>query len=108
MISTPWIAGMFTDKIWRMSTHVKNLATAVHKGDTKDFKGKTFHYCDTPTHRDRAKWHTHAASDCSIRMKRLRKEDKDGASGSNPTEANANEVTEEDANSDDENDEKTQ
>ena len=77
-------------------------------GDTKDFKGKTFHYCDTPNHRDRAKWHTHAAADCSVRKKWLRKQDEDGTSGSPGTEVNANEIIESDTTSDDDNDNEPQ
>ena len=62
-------------------------------GDTKEFKGKTFHYCDTPNHRDRAKWHTHAATDCSVRKKWLRNQDESNVSGGTTVEANSNDVT---------------
>jgi len=36
-------------------------------GDMKEVKGKTFHYCDAPTHRYRIKWHTHEVKDCLVR-----------------------------------------
>ena len=26
-------------------------------GDTKEYEGKTFHFCDTPTHCNRIKWY---------------------------------------------------
>jgi len=82
--------------------HFKDADGNKHKiGDTKEFKGKTYHYCDTPNYRDRTKRHIHTAVDCSVRKKWLKKQDKDGASASNATEANTNKVTEEDENSDD-------
>jgi len=56
--SSPWLK------------HFKDADGNKYKiGDTKDFKGKTFHYCDAPNHRDCARWHTHAAADCSVRKK---------------------------------------
>ena len=89
--------------------HFKDVDGNKYKiGDTKDFKGKTFHYCDTTNHRDRAKWYIHAAVDCSVRKKWLKKQDEDGASASNATETNTSDVTEEDANSDDGNDDEPQ
>jgi hypothetical protein len=33
-------------------------------GNTKPFYGATWYFCDCPNHRDRIKWHTHAAADC--------------------------------------------
>ena len=61
-------------------------------GDTKEFKGNNFHYCDTPTHRDRIKWHTHSATDYTVRKKWLRKQEEEGASESSLPEANVHEV----------------
>jgi len=82
--------------------HFKDVDSNKYKiSDTKEFKGKIFHYCDTPNHCDCTKWHIHAAVDCSICKKWLKKQDKDGASACNATEANTNKVTEEDENSDD-------
>jgi len=44
--------------------HFKDLNCTKHKiGDTKEFKGKIYHYCDTPSHCDRDKWRIHAAVD---------------------------------------------
>ena len=62
-------------------------------GDTKNFKGKTFHYCDAPTHGYRIKWYTREAKDCSVRKKWLisKGNNTDSISTPNP-EVNANEV----------------
>ena len=50
--------------------HFKDADGNKHKiGDTKQFKGKTYHYCDTPHHRDCAKWHIYAVVDYSVRKK---------------------------------------
>ena len=36
-------------------------------GDTKDWNGTTWYYCDAPTRRDRIKWHTHPTTECCTR-----------------------------------------
>ena len=36
-------------------------------GDTKDWNGTTWYYCDAPTYRDRIKWHTHPTTECRTR-----------------------------------------
>ena len=36
-------------------------------GDKKEFNGETYHFCDTPTHRSRIKWHLHHPDDCRVR-----------------------------------------
>jgi len=41
-------------------------------GDTKDYNGKPWHYCDAPNHRNRIKWHTHATSECHTRSSWLK------------------------------------
>lgn len=41
-----------------------------HKvGDTKQYNGQTYHFCDYPDHRAGIKWHTHTAEDCKLRKK---------------------------------------
>ena len=58
------------------TTHTKDAATGkpYKIGDSKMFNGKTFHFCDAPTHRDKSKWHTHKADDCWVRKRWLKKE----------------------------------
>lgn len=41
-------------------------------GDTKQWKGDTWHFCDCTNHRDRIKWHTHPATDCRTRKRWLK------------------------------------
>lgn len=36
-------------------------------GDTKDWKGTTYYFCDCPKHRERHKWHPHKAEECNTR-----------------------------------------
>ena len=43
-------------------------------GDTKDWNGATYYYCDATTHRNKIHWHTHPTADC-----RVRKREHDGA-----------------------------
>jgi len=51
--------------------HFKLSAGVKYKvGDTKEFKGKTYHYCDAP-HRAHIKWHTHTPADCRVCQKFL-------------------------------------
>lgn len=42
--------------------------TAYKVGDTKDWKGTTYHFCDTPTHKRGIKWHRHSATECKTRQ----------------------------------------
>jgi len=54
--------------------HFKDADGNKHKiGDTKEFRGKTYHYCDTSNYRDRTKRHKHAAVDFSVCKKWLKK-----------------------------------
>ena len=43
-------------------------------GDTKVWNGVTYHYCDSPNHRGRIRWHKHKAEECSTRKKWLAKQ----------------------------------
>jgi len=53
--------------------HFKSSAGVKYKvGDTKEFKGKTYHYCDAP-HCARIKWYTHCPVDCCVCQKFLQK-----------------------------------
>merc|ERR1740124_1697966 len=74
--------------------HYKDTdGTKFKVGDAKGFKGKTFHYCDAPTHCCRMKWHTHEAKDCSVRKKWLISNGDNTDSTSIPSpEVNANKV----------------
>ena len=48
--------------------HFKASDGTLYKiGDTKEYEGKTFHFCNAPTHRNRIKWHTHPADKCRVR-----------------------------------------
>jgi len=38
-------------------------------GDSKTWNDKTYYYCDAPTHRGGAHWHTHTAIDCNTRKR---------------------------------------
>jgi hypothetical protein len=53
------------------TTHNKDLTTGKNYkvGDTKEWKGQTYHYCDAPNHRNSTKWHTHPTPDCRTRAK---------------------------------------
>jgi len=56
-------------------THPDNKSDAVpyKVGDTKEWKGTTYHFCDTPNHRGKIHWHTHATADCRTRQRWLAK-----------------------------------
>ena len=51
-------------------------------GDTKEWKGDTWYFCNCPNHRDCVKWHYHTAPECRTHQKWLNDED-----GSAPTAA---------------------
>ena len=38
-------------------------------GDTKEWKGDTWYFCDCPNHCNRIKWHSHPAPECRTRQK---------------------------------------
>ena len=46
-------------------------ATNYKVGDTRDFEGQTYHFCDCPIHRDRLKWHPFPYTECRLRTKWL-------------------------------------
>jgi hypothetical protein len=49
-------------------THYKDPSGKAYKvGDTKEWNGVEYHFCDTPNHRHRHKWHPHSAGDCRTR-----------------------------------------
>ena len=57
--------------------HFKSPSNQTYKlGDTKDWNNNAFHFCDVPTHKNRAKWHTHSAETCRTRVRWL--ENKNG------------------------------
>ena len=51
-------------------------------GDTRDFDGQTYHFCDCPIHRDRLKWHPFPYTECRLRTKWLAEK---GVLEKNPT-----------------------
>ena len=52
------------------ATAASNTAT-FKVGDTKEWKGDTWYFCDCPNHRDRLKWHSHPDPECGTRQKCL-------------------------------------
>ena len=44
-------------------------------GDKKDFKGRTYFFCDCPFHRNRMRWHTHPTDKCRTRARWLKKKE---------------------------------
>ena len=58
--------------------HYKDGVTNVKYkvGDTKDFNGQTFYFCDAPWHKNKIKWHTHPADLCRVRKNWLKKKEK--------------------------------
>ena len=42
-------------------------------GDTKTWNNETWYFCDCPSHRDKAKWHTHPPESCRTRLRWLAK-----------------------------------
>lgn len=40
-------------------------------GDTKEWDGKTYYFCDATTHRDKVRWHLHAPDKCKVRARFL-------------------------------------
>jgi hypothetical protein len=40
-------------------------------GDSKNWDNTTWYFCDCPNHRDKIKWHTHAADTCRTRLRWL-------------------------------------
>ena len=78
--------------------HFKASDGTLYKiGDTKEYEGKTFHFCDAPTHRNRIKWHTHPADKCRVRklwLKSKESSNSTNALNSNATANNAETITE--------------
>ena len=65
-------------------------------GDTKIWNNETWYFCDCPSHRDKAKWHTHPPESCRTRLRWLAK--KKGNVEANQVES-VEETQNEDANS---------
>lgn len=40
-------------------------------GDTKEWDGKTYYFCDATTHRDKVRWHLHSPDKCKVRARFL-------------------------------------
>ena len=54
-------------------THFQDSNKVKYKvGDSKEFNGKTFYFCDCPLHRNRLKWHTHTVDKCRTRIRWLK------------------------------------
>ena len=54
-------------------THFKNSSgTKYTVGDKREWNNHVFYFCDAPTHKDRAKWHTHTADTCRTRQRWLK------------------------------------
>ena len=47
-------------------------------GDTKEWKGQSWHYCDAPNHKGGARWHTHSAENCRTRKRWMKENGKGG------------------------------
>ena len=60
-------------KVPTFINHYKSPDGTKYKiGDTQEFDGETFHFCDAP-HRNRVKWHTHSPDECRVRKDWLKK-----------------------------------
>ena len=54
-------------------THFKTSSgTKYTMGNKREWNNHVFYLCDTPTHKDRAKWHTHAADIYRTRQRWIR------------------------------------
>jgi len=42
-------------------------------GDSKEWDGVTYYFCDAPTHRDKVRWHRHPPDNCNVRKRYLAK-----------------------------------
>lgn len=64
-----------TAKLPPFAKHFKSStaanATPFKVGDSKEWNGQTWYFCDCPNHRDRVKWHTHTAATCRSRLRWL-------------------------------------
>ena len=56
-------------------------------GDTKEYGGKTFHYCDAPAHLKKIKSHAHSAESCRVRKFWLKSKDDDDSAIANVADA---------------------
>ena len=72
-------------------THFENNGVKYKIGDSKEFNGKKFYFCDAPIHRDKIKWHTHKTEVCRVRKIWLKKEAEGTADNAPPAEANVTE-----------------
>ena len=55
--------------------------------DTREWNGKTFYYCNCPTHENQIHWHPWKGSECSIRKKWKANKDSTSPSGQTTTPA---------------------
>ena len=76
--------------------HFKCGQTGKHYavGDTKDFKGTTYYFCDAPNHRFKTKWHKHHPDKCRLRKAWLK--EKEEKETNPPPEANVGDAEEND------------
>ena len=79
MNTPPWI------------THFEKDGVKFKVGDSREFNGKQFYFCDATIHRDKIKWHTHKAEVCRVRKIWLKKE-AEGTTDAPPAEANVTET----------------
>ena len=75
-------------------THFEKNGVKYKVGDSKDFNGKTFYFCDAPIHRDKIKWHTHKHDVCRVRKIWIKKEAEGKSDNAPPAEANITEAEE--------------
>ena len=61
-------------------------------GDTKDFKGNTYYFCNAPNHRFKTKWHKHHPDKCRLRKAWLK--ENEGKNNTPPLEANVGDAEE--------------
>lgn len=61
-------------------------ATPYKVGDTKSWNNETWYFCDCPLHRNRLKWHTHAADTCRTRLNWIATGRPSGPGIANPAE----------------------
>lgn len=88
--------------------HTKASDSPLYKiGDTKEWQGVTYHFCDAPTHRDRVRWHKHPPTKCNVRSRWLEKQQNDAdkpaanvADDPSPPADDATQLTEETKDSD--------
>ena len=71
-------------------------------GDSKEFQGDTYYFCDAPTHKNRTKWHKHHPDKCRLRKAWLKEQGEDKSDNKTPP-STANIADREDNDKDDSN-----